>query len=288
MRYSNIKTEEISTPPKELNSDTIVPQNGMWYRITFLFAFLAATALAPHRMVAQIQAVHLSISNRYLAKAGSNIIISQILSDTLRNPTQFFSEDITYDKNVVEFIDVTNGARTPQPDWTISKTVTTPGNVRISAVSIGAPLADSGEILRLIFHIVDSALAFETTPFLDSAANFGSGTITISDTGMLHVYDECTPIVGHNNIPRSISTTGSPNPASTILAISYALPDAFNNVQIELFDALGACVGRQDCGPEAAGWHATSFDVADLPAGIYYYSVVRGNSALPHPIFVSH
>ncbi len=234
------------------------------------------------------QTVHLTISDRYLAKADSNIVISQFLVDALKNPTPFFSECIEYDKNIVEFIDVTNGEQTPLPGWTITKTVTTPGFVQISAISNGAPLVDSGEILRMIFHVVDTARPFQTNIFLDSAVVLGAGTIAISDTGMLRVIDACTPIVVEGGAPTAMIAQMFPNPASRSIMISYSLPAAARSVDLRVFDASGTLIRTVENGAKPGGWDKLSLNISNIPNGIYFYDLQADNSRLVQPMLVSH
>lgn len=247
-------------------------------------------AQAFHATAPPTNMARLSISKRYLAYADSNVIISQLLTDTLTDSIYFFSEYIEYDKNLVEFIDVVNGARTPRRDWTITKTATTPGIVLLSAVSSGAALNGPGEILRFLFHVLDTARPLQTADFSDSDAIFGTPleTTVISDTGELRIIDACTPILVEDGAPLILSEECAPNPASKVVTISYTLPKDGEHVQLELYDLAGNLVRSLWNADEPAGRYKLVFDIAELPNGTYFYEFRTGNAEQLRMLSIFH
>ena len=233
---------------------------------------------------------HLWISKKYLSYADSNIIVSQLLEDTLPSPVQFFSEYLQYDKNVVEFVNVTNGSNTPAPNWTITKSVTTPGIVSVTGVSSGAGLWAPGEILRFLFHVLDTATLFATTAFSDTGAMLGSplGVTVTSDTGLLRVIDPCTPILVPDGAPLILSVQGLPNPASNRVIITYDLPYGERNIQLDLYSPTGNLVRTVPETNEPAGRDEIMLNISDLPSGMYYYELRAGNSKAFRMLCVAH
>ena len=238
----------------------------------------------------QPNTIHLSISKRYLAYPDSNIVISQLLTDTLADSIYSFDEYIEYDKNLVEFIDVINGTRTPSPDWSITKASTTPGLVLVSAKSSGAALHGPGEILRLLFHVLDTARPIQTADFSDSNAVFGSRleTTVISDTGELHIIDACTSILLEDGIPLTLDMQCAPNPASERTYITYYLPSGARQVQLRLYDLAGDLVRPILDADEPPGRHELPFDVSGLPNGTYFCQCIAGNSEQVSMLSISH
>ncbi len=233
--------------------------------------------------------VHLSISKRYLAYADSDITISQLLTDTLHDSIRYFREDIEYDQNVLDFIDVTNGAGTPAPDWTITKTATMPGIVQVSAKSNGAALRGPSEILRIIFHVRDSARPLETADVGDSGVTLGTPPLAvISDTGMLRVIDACTNILVTDGAPLTLGAQCVPNPASGRVDLQYDLPSGVPDTRIRLYSLTGNLVRSLLDANETAGRHELMFDVAGLPNGTYFYEVRSGNSRELRMLSVAH
>ncbi len=268
----------------------------MLRRVLFLSALLGIF-LVPGRNAAfsqprstQSPTANLHISNRYFAYADSDIVISQFLANQLADSVQFFTETIEYNPNIVEFINARNGALTPLPDWTITKSVTTKGQVQITGVSTGLRLMGSGEILRLLFHVLDTVQPFQTTPFTDSADIFGTpgDPTVVSDTGLLRIVTDCTSMLTINGAPITLATECVPNPASGQIAISYTLPNAAAAVRISIFDLAGSTVEASEFSGESAGWHNARFDVSTLPVGTYFYRVEAGTLEEVHRLLVSH
>jgi hypothetical protein len=234
--------------------------------------------------------LHLSISKRYLAYADSNVIISQLLTDTVIDSIYFFSEYIQYDKNIVEFIDVVNGSHTLSPDWTITKTATAPGTVKVSAVSSDASLSGPGEILKILFHVLDTTRTFQTADFSDTGAVFGIPleTIVISDTGRLRIIDACTSILLQDGIPATLSMQCAPNPASGRVTVTYELPTNAQHVQLRLYNLTGNLVRTLLDADAIAGRHESLFDVSELPNGSYFYELTDGNALQMRMLSISH
>jgi hypothetical protein len=234
--------------------------------------------------------LHLSISKQYLAYADSNVIISQLLTDTVIDSIYFFSEYIQYDKNIVEFIDVVNGSHTLSPDWTITKTATAPGTVKVSAVSSGAALSGPGEILKILFHVLDTTRTFQTADFSDTGAVFGNPleTIVTSDTGRLRIIDACTSILLQDGIPATLSMQCAPNPTSGRVTITYELPTNAQHVQLRLYNLTGNLVRTLLDADAIAGRHESLFDVSELPNGSYFYELTDGNALQMRMLSISH
>ncbi|HWF43234.1 MAG TPA: T9SS type A sorting domain-containing protein [Candidatus Kapabacteria bacterium] len=79
----------------------------------------------------------------------------------------------------------------------------------------------------------------------------------------------------------------NPNPASTTIAVHYALP---NNrlVTITVFDARGSIVLFQNENIQSAGNHRATLDLSSLPSGSYSYRVVAGEENLSGRLEVLH
>lgn len=68
-----------------------------------------------------------------------------------------------------------------------------------------------------------------------------------------------------------------PNPANQMVFVTYSLP-AGKIVSIDLADALGRKVGAHHISPGSNGVVTTSFDVSNLPQGVYLVRAVTSNT----------
>ena len=68
----------------------------------------------------------------------------------------------------------------------------------------------------------------------------------------------------------------SPNPSNSIINVYYDVPD--NRLHnIRLFDAVGRYIGEEEV-PRACASGVATFDVSDLPNGIYFVSIGQGKA----------
>ena len=63
-----------------------------------------------------------------------------------------------------------------------------------------------------------------------------------------------------------------PNPFNPATKITFALPTA-SHIRLKVFDMVGQEVAQVASGFYTAGLHTISFDGADLPSGIYFYTL---------------
>jgi hypothetical protein len=101
---------------------------------------------------------------------------------------------------------------------------------------------------------------------------------------------------GTSSMPWQYSLESAyPNPArvgeTTILR--YALPEAREEITLEVYNALGQRVRAVAAGPAAAGYHQHSWDGRDdagrlLAAGVYYVRFQTGIKTLVKPITFIH
>ncbi len=77
-----------------------------------------------------------------------------------------------------------------------------------------------------------------------------------------------------------------PNPASTSTLIEFFTEGGYT--QIKLFDNTGREVGIVNEGTYEQGKHIITLNVADLPAGNYYYQIHNGNSQQTKTMVVQH
>ena len=236
----------------------------------------STAALSTDRVDSSIIA-HLSIARNYLVYPDSNVFISQVVTDSLTgelDSIRFFSEYIYYDKNILELVDVLNGARMPLPDWSVGKTVVTPGVVQITAVSSGAALHAPGEIIRLSFHVLSDAQPFATSDFIDSIPVLGrpSDPIVIADTGQLLVVDACVPVLSQSVTPTASMMEFNPNPATDHANISYFIAgnlSTSNHALFQLYNATGNLMLSINNAKSSIGWHTLPLDLSQLSNGVY-------------------
>jgi hypothetical protein len=79
-----------------------------------------------------------------------------------------------------------------------------------------------------------------------------------------------------DRLRKNTGTTTYPNPFSHSITIAYALGKK-GEVNIDIYDALGAWVSTVISEYQEAGEHAAVFDAGHLSSGIYYYSIRTGN-----------
>ncbi len=241
---------------------------------------------------------HLSIAQNYLVYADSNIVISQVVTDSLNgslSPIQSFQEDIQYNDNLLELIDIQNGARTPSPAWRLTKIITIAGSVHITGVSSTDTLHGPGEILRLIFYVLSDAPVFTTSAFTCSNVGLGINEpfepVIMTDTGELRVIDTCVPLVGTGVTPASSVMQITQNPAIQSTSISYFISDRTappEHVQFRLYNAAGNLVRSVDHVSAAIGWHELPLDVSSLSSGVYSLAFQAGAAHEVQRLLILH
>jgi len=110
------------------------------------------------------------------------------------------------------------------------------------------------------------------------AIHHNANDMFIYNMDNLYVVENGTSGVGITEYTNGINVYQStPNPASTVSAISYDLQkDA--TVALSVFDVTGKLIASQNEGSQAAGRHVLKFNVENLSAGVYYYSVAVNNT----------
>ncbi|MCX6295293.1 MAG: T9SS type A sorting domain-containing protein [Bacteroidetes bacterium] len=68
-----------------------------------------------------------------------------------------------------------------------------------------------------------------------------------------------------------------PNPTNGVSGISYEL-EKNASIALNIFDVTGKIVYSQNVGEQGAGVHTIKFNVENLSAGVYYYSLNVGNT----------
>jgi len=98
-----------------------------------------------------------------------------------------------------------------------------------------------------------------------------------------HITWTATPSLGINNVINSLNNIKAyPNPATNTLSISYTLSGAAP-VSVSLTNIVGQTVATQ---PGLNG--RAVFNVADLPAGVYLYSVIADGERSTGHVVIAH
>jgi subtilisin family serine protease len=85
---------------------------------------------------------------------------------------------------------------------------------------------------------------------------------------------------GTGPVPSNLALAVSPNPASGLARITYALPES-GGVTLRVRDLLGRQVAVPEAAERGAGAHDVAFDVRNLPAGVYFCMLeAAGRSAV--------
>ncbi|MFH1049596.1 MAG: T9SS type A sorting domain-containing protein [bacterium] len=77
------------------------------------------------------------------------------------------------------------------------------------------------------------------------------------------------------NVDNDFSINTFPNPFINSITLSYNLAVP-SNVKINIFNNLGNIITTVDEGSINTGRHQATFEVSNLPAGIYYYTIRIG------------
>ncbi len=95
------------------------------------------------------------------------------------------------------------------------------------------------------------------------------------DTAVVTINYVCT--LGMNEKEQEVSATAFPNPVSSILSINYSLKESYNNGKIIVYNMLGKKVKEIVISDKQA---IAKVDVADLNAGVYFYSIVLDDKTM--------
>lgn len=107
------------------------------------------------------------------------------------------------------------------------------------------------------------------------AIHHNANDMFIYNMDNLYVIEDGTGI-GINEFENGVKVSqNSPNPCSTISAISYVLENNAN-VSVNIYDVTGKKVAEQVEGNQTAGAHVAKVNVENLSAGVYYYSMTVG------------
>ena len=82
------------------------------------------------------------------------------------------------------------------------------------------------------------------------------------------------------------SLTVSPNPFNESTMIEYTL-DADKIVSYKLYDINGRLVEQEKLGNQASGNHSIKIDASSLDAGIYYFNLRVGDSAITEKLIIT-
>ena len=77
-----------------------------------------------------------------------------------------------------------------------------------------------------------------------------------------------------------------PNPFNPSTRISYQLPEN-SFVTVKVFDALGRELETLVHEQQSAGYHSVQFNAAQLPSGMYFYSLKQGRTTIPKNFYSS-
>lgn len=109
---------------------------------------------------------------------------------------------------------------------------------------------------------------------------FPSGKIIASDrqTGLYVLrVDNLVGGINENNLPNNFSLKQNyPNPFNPVTKIEYSLPQNVYT-QIKVYDIVGKEVATLVDKFERAGNHFVTYDAANLPSGIYFYTIKAGD-----------
>ena len=92
------------------------------------------------------------------------------------------------------------------------------------------------------------------------------------DDGSSSVEFEADPVVPNDLVLEQ----NYPNPFNPTTNISFTIPETANTT-LKVYNTLGAEVAVLVNGQMQAGRHTVTFNVADLPSGIYYYTMQQNN-----------
>ncbi len=241
--------------------------------------------------------IHLSIATNYVVFADTDVIISQIIKDTLPGalkPIISFGEIISYNPDILEFINVRNGANTPAPDWFFTKSVTTPGILYVTGNSSSStPLKGPGEILQMQFHVLSQAPTFSNSGFIvDSAGASLLDPIVVSDTGRLLVIDACSPVVTSGVTPTSSIMQCTPNPASGSILVSYFIAEdsaiSIIPVTFQLYNSAGILSQSLSMKNDGFGWHEFPISLTGMSDGVYSLEFQAGSTHQFQRLLILH
>ena len=77
--------------------------------------------------------------------------------------------------------------------------------------------------------------------------------------------------------PALVQAVSYPNPFTDRAEISYRIPDP-ETVRVDIFNGIGQLISTLVNEEKTSGEHTVLFEAGHLPAGLYYYRIVAGNS----------
>lgn len=101
----------------------------------------------------------------------------------------------------------------------------------------------------------------------------------IAEVGVIYKYGVVTAVKEHNSVqpPLNLSLAQNfPNPFNASTRIAYSLPKR-TQVELSVYDVLGKKVKTLVNEVKASGTHTVQFESADLPSGLYRYTLKAGN-----------
>lgn len=135
-------------------------------------------------------------------------------------------------------------------------------------------LGDGEEIVFIAFEILEGAEDSMLVSFTAAYVVDEEGLDFTVESSDGYVLQQQTPHDGDNSkIPRSYSLGQNyPNPFNAQTIIDFGLPRS-SDVVIEIYDLLGRQVAALTHGFFDAGYHQVTWDAADQPSGIYFYTI---------------
>lgn len=127
----------------------------------------------------------------------------------------------------------------------------------------------------VVYFSPNSAQVFKDTLFISSSSLPSIAEIPLLGNGIV------TSVVrSPSNGPAGFRLMQNyPNPFNPSTVISYDLPDR-GYVLLKIYDDLGREVALVVDGVQSAGEHKVTFDAADLPSGLYFYTLRRGTVSI--------
>ncbi len=113
--------------------------------------------------------------------------------------------------------------------------------------------------------------------YVDNTVNSGSFSYRLKQIDFDGTFEYSGVLNVNFDTPASYSLSQNyPNPFNPSTRINFSLPAA-SNVKISVFNSLGQEVAVLVDGMKDAGAHSVNFEAANLPAGIYMYSIETGD-----------
>ncbi len=198
----------------------------------------------------------------------------------LAGDTEVFTDDtgtVVFPYGSIFYSSTSNGGQTwsdPTPFMVNNPSASQKYDFRFPQVSSLNPTVTAGIVYHAMFSVDSSA------GFVDSARSAAAGNVPGFDI-INYAYATTAPLSGVTNgeDPASLLAIPSyPDPFASSTNIQFTLPSE-STVLLTVSDMLGRTVGTLANGRLGAGEHSFVFNGADLPNGVYRYTLrVNGES----------